>query len=87
MEAQQREFERLVATEPYEGVKAMNTTWFEKGIEQERRESVRELVEERFGRLSPPVEQRLQQLTMEQLKSLRKAVVRAGSLRELGLED
>ena len=33
-EAQQREFERLVAAEPYAGVQAMNTTWYEKGLQQ-----------------------------------------------------
>ena len=35
---QQREFERLVATEPYRGVQAMNTTWYEKGVEKGRQE-------------------------------------------------
>jgi hypothetical protein len=32
-EAQLREFEKLVGTEEYQGVKAMNTTWCEKGLE------------------------------------------------------
>ena len=33
-ETQQREFERLVTIEPYKGVQAMNTTWYEKGVEK-----------------------------------------------------
>jgi hypothetical protein len=33
-EAQQQEFQRLVASEPYKGVQAMNKTWYEKGFEQ-----------------------------------------------------
>jgi hypothetical protein len=90
-EEQQREFEKLVATEPYQGVRAMNTTWFEKGIEKGiekgRRETIRELLEDRFGALPPQAEQRLQALSTEELKSLRKALLHAASLKELGLED
>ena len=33
-EAQQREFERLKTSAPYEGVLAMNKTWFEQGMEK-----------------------------------------------------
>ena len=94
-EAQKCEFERLVATEPYKGVQAMNTTWYErgiekgieKGIERERRASVRELLEEQFGPLSREVLTRLEQLSDERLPSLRKAILKAASLRDLGLED
>jgi hypothetical protein len=84
---QQGEFEKLVATEHFQGVRAMNTTWFEKGIEKERRETIRELLEERFGALPAQAQERLQTLSMEQLKSLRKLLLHAASLRELGLED
>src|SRR4029077_1121378 len=96
---QQREFERLVVTEPYRGVQAMNTTWYEKGLEQGlekglekgleegRRAVLRDLVEEKFGPLSPQVQERLQQLAADRLAGLTKAVLRAQSLRELGLEE
>jgi hypothetical protein len=96
---QQREFERLLATEPYQGVRAMNTTWFEKGLQQgreqgreegraeERRAVLHDLVEEKFGPLSAPVQERLRQLAADRLAALTKAVLRAQSLRELGLED
>jgi hypothetical protein len=84
---QQREFQKLVATEPYRGVQAMNTTWYEKGIEKGRRELLREQLEERFGSLSPAVQERLQQLPVERLSALGKALLRAQSLRDLGLED
>jgi hypothetical protein len=98
-EEQQREFERLVVTEPYQGLRAMNTTWFEKGVQQGiqqgreegmeagRREMLREQLEERFGPLAPPVVERLQQLPRERVLALSKTVLRAQSLRELGLED
>lgn len=85
-EAQQRAFEELVATGPYEGVQTLNTTWFEKGIEKGRREFLRELLEERFGPLSPTVKAQLEQLPLERLRALGQALVKAESLRELGLE-
>jgi flagellar biosynthesis/type III secretory pathway protein FliH len=98
-ETQYREFERLLVTEPYRGVQAMNTTWFEKGVEKGiekgiekgfdkgRRELLRELLQERFGALPQSVEDRLQQLPPERLTSLSKAILRAQSLKELGLEN
>jgi predicted transposase YdaD len=100
---QQREFERLIVTEPYRGVKAMNTTWYEKGLakgreegreegreqgrEQGQRAILRDLVEEKFGPQSVQVQDRLQQLSIDRLAGLTKAVLHARSLRELGLED
>ena len=90
-EAQQREFQRLVATEPYVGVQAMNTTWYEKGIEKGiekgRRDFLRELLEEKYGPLSPTVLVRLAQLPAERFPTLRKAILKSQSLSELGLED
>lgn len=97
-EAQQHEFERLLSTEIYHGVQAMNTTWYEKGLEQgiergieqgvakERRDSLRELLEERFGPLAPAVLARLEQLPVERLQPLRRAILKAQSLDELDLE-
>jgi len=88
---QQRQFEQLIGTEPYRGVHAMNTTWFEKGTQKGREEGRRAVlgdqVEEKFGRLSPEQQERLQQLPADRLIALTKAVLRAESLRELGLED
>jgi hypothetical protein len=79
--------DRLVTTEPYTGVQAMNTTWFEKGIERGRRETLREQLEERFGPLPPRALERLEQLPVERLIALGKAVLQAPLLRALGLED
>jgi hypothetical protein len=84
---QQQEFERLVATEAYQGVRAMNTTWFEKGIAKGQRELLREQLDKRFGPLSPPVLDRLNQWPAERLSALGVAILEAQSLRELGLED
>jgi hypothetical protein len=84
-EAQQRQFEQLVATAPYQGVQKMNVTWFEKGIEQERRASLRELLEGRFGPLPAAVLSQLEQVPKEHLLSLRQAALKAQSLGELKL--
>jgi hypothetical protein len=90
-EEQQREFEGLVATGPYSGVQAMNKTYYERGLErgweEARRAILREQVEEKFGPLSRQVQERLERLPAERLAGLTKAVLRAESLRELGLED
>jgi hypothetical protein len=86
-EEQQRDFERLVGTEAYHGVQAMNTTWYEKGQEKGQREMLRGLLEERFGPLPAPAVERLEQLPAERLKALSRAVLHAQSLRDLGLED
>ena len=86
-EAQQREFERLVATESYRGVQAVNKTWFEKGEEKGQRAIVHELLNDRFGPLPPAVQERFQQLPAERLPMLARAILRAQSLRDLGLED
>ena len=86
-EGQQAEFERMVTSERYEGVTAMNQTWFEKGIEKGRREDVREMLEEQFGPLSPPAIAKLEQLTLDAGGEVRRALRHASSLKELGLEE
>jgi hypothetical protein len=89
-EAQHREFEKLVATEPYQGVRAMNTTWFEKGIEKGmekgQRELLRRLLEVRFGPLPPRAQDRLQQLPLDQIETLSTLFARGAAWEELGLE-
>ncbi len=98
-EAQQREFERLKTSAPYEGVLAMNKTWFEQGMEKGeakgeakgeekgRREFFREMLEDRFGPLPAAALAKLEQVPMDRLRLLRKSLQDAKSLRELGLED
>jgi hypothetical protein len=90
-EPQQREFEQLLAAEPYQGVRAMNVTVYEKGLAKGREETLRgvlrDLLEQRFGQLSAGVLEQLHQLPAERLTQLVKSVLRASSLRELGLED
>jgi flagellar biosynthesis/type III secretory pathway protein FliH len=114
-----QEFERLIALPQYQGVKAMNATWFDQGLEkglrrghkeglekglekglkkgraegrkegraEGRRAALRDLLEQRFGRLSPRVIDRLEQVPEKRLVKLTRAVLRADSLKELGLDD
>lgn len=84
---QQQEFQKLVASEAYHGVQAMNTTWFEKGIEKGYRQMLQEQLEERFAPLPSAVLERLQQLPAERLPALGRALMRAQSLDELGLDE
>jgi hypothetical protein len=86
-EAQQREFDRLMATEKYQGVRAMNLTYFEKGELQGQRKLLLLQLEERFGVLPEAVRERVQQMNPEHLANLGKAVLRAQSFQELGLES
>jgi hypothetical protein len=85
-EEAKRQFERLLASEKYHGVQAMNMTSYEKGLEKGQREILRMQIDERFGPLSPAVLERIEQLPAEQLKPLGKALVHAQSIRDLGLE-
>src|SRR5437588_5478212 len=86
-EEQQQEYQRLVAGESYGEVRAMNVTWYEKGVEKGRREMLRELLEDCFGPLPAPALERLQQASPERLAELRKKLRQAQSLRDLGLAD
>jgi uncharacterized protein (DUF2384 family) len=77
----------LLASEAYSGVQAMNTTWYEKGLEKGQRELLRDLLETKFAPLSASVLERLDHLSAERIRALGKAILKATSLRELGLED
>lgn len=78
------EFEKLIQAEPYQGVRAVNKTVYEKGLEagQERgrREQLRELLEEDFGPLPTKVLDRLNTMPLDQLRPLVKAALRSNSL-------
>lgn len=73
----------------------MNKTVFEKGMEkgmeegmeQGKRKLLKLVLEERFGPLSHPVSQRVDQWPSDQVESLFKSAIKAQNLQELGLED
>jgi hypothetical protein len=90
-EQQQREFERLLESPPYREIVPMMTTTFEKGVakgmEKGQRLLLRQQLEQRFGPLSPAVVQRLEAWPPDRLSELASGVLKAGSLRELGLDE
>lgn len=60
---------------------------FKIGVEIGRRQVIEVVLEERFGPLSETVRDRLWRLPAERISPLAKVLLRAQSLRELGLED
>jgi hypothetical protein len=90
-EVQQREFERLLASEPYREARTVAMTSFDKGeavgIEKGKRQLVLRLLEKQFGPLPQQVRQRVEGFNTERLEELAEAIVEGKSLRELGLED
>jgi hypothetical protein len=89
-EAQAQELEALLRTERYQGARAMAMTTFEKGVQaglqQALRTMLRKQLEARFDALSPGAQERLDGLVPERLEALTLEVLKAQSLRELGLE-
>jgi hypothetical protein len=93
------EFNDLLTTKPFAGVKKMRATWFdqgvekglekglEKGREEGRRETLRHQIEARFGPLPKRLRERLQSLPPERVADLVTKVLEAKSLRELRLQD
>jgi hypothetical protein len=69
------------------GVRAVNKTVYEQGREEGVRDLLREQLADRFGPLPPEVAGRLEAMSYAQLKSLVKQVLRATSLKDLGLAD
>ncbi len=95
-------FEQLLMGESFQGLQAMNTTWYEKGLEQGlekgleqgleqgrlqgQRELLRSQLENGFGPLSEETRKRIQSLTADELARIARIVIKAKTLRELGLD-
>jgi hypothetical protein len=91
-ENQRIELNDLLNEPKREGVRAMNKTWTEEGIElgesRERLRMVRQLLETRFKTaLNSAAVKRLSSRTPDELNQLSIDLLSANSLKELGLED
>jgi hypothetical protein len=62
-------------------------TGLQEGQQQGWRTALRKQLQARFGPLSPGAQEHLDSLGPERLEALTLALLTAGSLRELGLED
>jgi Domain of unknown function (DUF4351) len=86
-----QEFQKLLVTEPYQRKQMMVTTMRDhiiaEGKQQGQRELLLNLLEARFGSLSDTVIQRLQGWPKERLPDLGLSLLKAQSLKELGLEE
>ena len=86
-EAQKERLQALLNIEPYQEVKTIMVTTYERGIvEGERQVALRQL-EAKFGPLSPAVRQRVEALSPDELRQLTLDFVKAQSLKDLRLED
>jgi hypothetical protein len=98
-EADKERLQGLLNTEPYQEVRPLMITTYERGITQgfqqgiergilqgEQRSALRQL-EAKFGPLSATVKQRVEALAPEALAQLQLDLLRAQSLKELHLED
>ena len=84
---QRDEYEHLLVTKPYEGVMKTEMTTFERGVVQGQRRLFERLLEQRFGKLTPRIRERLDALSAEVLEEKGLALMDAKSLRDLGLDD
>ncbi len=84
---QRSEFDQLLEAKPYGGVKAMNKTVYEQGLERGQVKNIRVLLETKFGPIPAKALNRLESLPADQLDPLTRKVLAAKSLVELGLVD
>ncbi len=87
---QLQEFDHLLMSEPYAGVRPMATTWYEEGREKGRREGevriLQRLLEKHFGGpLSPEALARLAAWPLDRLEDVSIRLFEARTLDELGL--
>jgi hypothetical protein len=86
-EAATQQLQALLTTEPYQDVRPIMITTYERGmIAGERRAALLQL-EVKFGAVSPEVKQRVEALTAHQVQQLLADLLKAESLKELGLVD
>ena len=92
-----KEFESLLVSEPYQGVRTMAKSLMEmgfekgeaKGLEKAHRlmvELLQTQLEDRFGPLTAGARERLESWPMERLTELGRALLKAKSPQELGLD-
>ncbi len=86
-EAQQGEFDRLAAGEPYRGVQAMNLTSYEKGGLRTARTILLAQLERKFGTIQASVEGRINRLPLAEIQDLALAFAEGQTLEEMRLLD
>ena len=82
--AESSDFERMQAQQNVEG-KTMAPGWLEQGRVTGIRETLRRLLEKKFGPLEPSIQNELDDFPIEKIDMLLDAILDANSLDELGL--
>jgi hypothetical protein len=94
-EGQKERLQQVLSSEQYREVRPMMTTTFERGLSeglsqgilQGERASTLRLLEAKFGTLSPDVKSRVEALLPEELHQVQIKLLKARSLKKLGLVD
>jgi hypothetical protein len=86
-QGQKEQVQALLTREQYQEVRPIMITTYERGILQGERRSALRLLEAKFGPLSAAVRERVEALSPQELAQLQLDLLKAQSLRELGLED
>jgi hypothetical protein len=82
-ESQRQQLQALLGSEPYQKVKPLMITTFERGVIQGQRQMALSLLEAKFGPLSAEVRQRVEALNPEQLRQFVLDLLTAKTLNEL----
>jgi Domain of unknown function (DUF4351) len=85
-QTQKQRLQQLLTTEPYQEVKPIMITTYERGIIQGERRFALRLLEAKFGPLAAELKQRVEALSPEELEQLSLDLMKAQSLKELRLE-
>ncbi len=85
-EGQRERLQALLTTEPYQEVKPIMITTYERGKIAERRESVLLQLETKYGPVSAAVKERVEALSPEELRQVQIDILKAESLKDLRLE-
>jgi hypothetical protein len=89
--AEWQRLQALLITDKYKEARPMTLTYYDRGKIQGEHDALHRtatrLLEDKFGPLSSPVKERLAVMDITQLDQLLAAVLRAQSLKDLGLED
>ncbi|MCI0463261.1 MAG: DUF4351 domain-containing protein, partial [Gemmataceae bacterium] len=85
-EAQKERLQTLLNTEPYQEVKPLMITTYERGKIAGQREMVLLLLETKLGPVSPEIKQRVEALSPEELRQLFLNLMKGQSLKEVGWE-
>jgi len=94
-EAQKLEYDRMLHSQSFTGVRAMAKSYYEEGIEKgiekgrllDRQESILAILEERIGEVSPALRKHIESLSWQDLSTLLRKLAKAETLTEAGLGE